>query len=113
MVEPAEAGWEHRSVDVGGRSLRVAVAGHGSPTVVVDHGERSTVGTWGRVLAEVAALTSVFVYARTGLGASDPAPRPRTVRDLVDDLHAALVGAGAAPPCVLVGHSLAGMTVRL
>jgi pimeloyl-ACP methyl ester carboxylesterase len=113
MIELTEAQWDHRAVDVGGRCLQVALAGDGDPTVVVDHGEGSTLGSWGRVLAEVAALTRVFVYARAGFGDSDPAPRPRTVQDLVDDLHAALVGSGAAAPYVLVGHSLAGMTMRL
>jgi pimeloyl-ACP methyl ester carboxylesterase len=55
----------------------------------------------------------VFVYDRAGLGRSDPAPRPRSAQDIVNDLRAALAGADVLPPYVLVGHSFGGLTVRL
>jgi pimeloyl-ACP methyl ester carboxylesterase len=44
---------------------------------------------------------------------SDPVPQPRTVTDLVDDLHALLVAAGVPGPYLMVGQSLGGLVVRL
>jgi pimeloyl-ACP methyl ester carboxylesterase len=49
-----------------------------------------------------------YVFSR-----SDPVPQPRTVTDLVDDLHALLVAAGVPGPYVMVGQSLGGLVVRL
>ena len=38
---------------------------------------------------------------------------PRTSRDIVDDLHGLLQAAQVAPPYVLVGHSIAGLHLRV
>jgi pimeloyl-ACP methyl ester carboxylesterase len=61
----------------------------------------------------VAQFTATCRYDRANRGASDPAPKPRSVRDFVDDLHALLETAAIPPPYVLVGHSLGGVIVRL
>jgi pimeloyl-ACP methyl ester carboxylesterase len=47
------------------------------------------------------------------MGWSDPGPQPRTPRQIADELHTLLTNAGIAEPYVLVGHSLAGKSVRL
>src|SRR5258708_2148702 len=60
----------------------------------------------------LATFTRVVWYGRGGLGQSDPAPTPRTIQDLVVDLHALLHTANIPAPYVLVGHSLGGLTVR-
>src|SRR5258708_16032895 len=60
----------------------------------------------------LATFTRVVWYDRAGLGQSDPAPTPRTIQDLVVDLHALLHTANIPAPYVLVGHSLGGLTVR-
>jgi pimeloyl-ACP methyl ester carboxylesterase len=100
-------------IDVGGRRLDVATAGAGRPTVVLVPGAGLPMTTWGGIPAEVAAFTRVCAYDRDGLGRSDPGPRPRAAGLIVEDLHAALAGAGIAPPLVLVGHSFGGLVVRL
>jgi pimeloyl-ACP methyl ester carboxylesterase len=61
------------------------------------------------VQSAVATFTRVFSYDRAGLGQSDPAPTPRTVQAMVDDLHALLSAAAIAPPYLLVGHSMSGL----
>ncbi len=49
----------------------------------------------------------------TLLGLSDPGPEPRNVGQVAEELHAMLVKAKVAPPYVLVGHSMGGMTIRM
>jgi len=89
-------------VDIGGRRLALQYAGAGAPTVVFEAGLGCDSTTWDTVFADTAAITRTCRYDRAGLGASDPAPTPRTARDMAHDLHALLARA-AAPPYVLVG----------
>lgn len=102
--------------DIGdGRSLALACWGEGTPTVIYDAGTGA--GGIG-VLTHAAAVralgeqTRVCTYDRAGVGTSDPAPdRPRTVDDIVDDLHALLAEADVVPPYLLVGSSGGGFDV--
>lgn len=98
-----------------GRSLALVCWGEGEPTVIYDAGTGS--GGKGALaqagpVKELAATTRVCTYDRAGTGTSDPAPeRPRTVDDIVDDLHALLAEADIAPPYLLVGSSGGGFDV--
>jgi pimeloyl-ACP methyl ester carboxylesterase len=102
-----------RLIDVGGRRLDVAAAGEGSPAVVLVPGAGQPMAAWGALPGTVAAFTRVCVYDRDGMGRSDPGPRPRAAAFIVEDLHAALAGAGVVAPLVMVGHSFGGLIVRL
>jgi pimeloyl-ACP methyl ester carboxylesterase len=53
------------------------------------------------------------LYDRSGLGWSDPGPRPHSAGRIADELHQLLDAAGVPAPYLLVGHSLGGMVVRL
>lgn len=107
-LRPADA-----LVDIGGRQLAFNDAGAGSPTVILEAGLGGTRDTWDWVVDAIATFARVVSYDRAGRGASDPAPTPRTSRDMVSDLRA-LLGTAAIPgPYVLVGHSLGGLNVRL
>jgi pimeloyl-ACP methyl ester carboxylesterase/ketosteroid isomerase-like protein len=102
-----------RLLDVGGHRLHVHCVGQGTPTVVIDGGA----GTWSihysHIQAALAGEVRVCTYDRGGLGWSDPGPAPRTSGRMVDELHQVLHAAGAAPPLLLVGHSLGGYNVRI
>jgi pimeloyl-ACP methyl ester carboxylesterase len=123
LISPAAAGAQtgevaQRLVDVGGRRLAIECAGRGSPTVVLDNGlppeaPAEARETWATVLPAVAAFTRVCTYDRANLGRSDPAPRPRTSRQIVEDLHTLLRNAEPPGPYVLVGWSFGGLNVRL
>lgn len=106
-----------RDVDIGGRTLHLAIYGHGSPAVIVEAGLSEPAvesGTWNSVITNVAKTTTICVYDRAGLGKSNAATNSvRTTRSIVDDLHALLKKADIRPPYILVGHSLGGFTVRL
>lgn len=101
------------AVRVGERRLVGRVRGAGAPTVVLEMGLGAAGSFYDDIAQQVAAFTRVVSYDRAGLGGSDPAPKPRTIEDIVADLHALLHTAAIPGPYVLVGHSLGGLTVRL
>ncbi|MCL6480201.1 MAG: alpha/beta hydrolase [Firmicutes bacterium] len=102
-----------RLVPVGGHRLHLLEAGAGEPAVIFDAGLPGTSLGWCYVQPAVAEFTRTVSYDRAGLGWSERGPRPRTTRQIVTELRAALTNAGIAPPYVLVGHSFGGFTARL
>lgn len=115
-VASAEArDWVH-DVDIGGRTLSIACVGPtdtGRPTVVFESGLGGDRGTWADVLTALGATDRGCSYDRAGLGLSQPATKPRTTEDQVDDLHKLLTAAGLTPPYVFVGHSSGGWNVMV
>jgi pimeloyl-ACP methyl ester carboxylesterase len=102
-------------VDVGGRSLYLSSKGTVDPSVVFEAGLGDSAAGWAAIEAAVAGFARVCSYDRpnTFAGASDPAPTPRTVEDIIADLHGLLGAADVPGPYVLVGHSLGGIAARL
>ncbi len=96
-----------------GRRMNLYCRGSGSPTVILDAGMGDSTISWALVQPALAKRTRTCSYDRAGLGFSDAAARPGTVENMAADLHALLRAAHIAPPYILVGHSLAGMTVRV
>jgi pimeloyl-ACP methyl ester carboxylesterase len=104
---------EARTVDIGGRSLRIDCQGSGSPTVVLEAGLTGDHRTWDRVAPALARRVRVCAYDRANVGWSDPAPTPRTAEDAVADLAALLQKSGEKGPYVLVGFSFGGLTSQM
>jgi pimeloyl-ACP methyl ester carboxylesterase len=103
------------SFDVGGRRLFLTCEGSGEPTVVLEAGLGGGAAAWTKAQGQVAQFTRVCSYDRANVpgGAGDPAPKPRTARDVVDDLHTLLRVARVPGPYVLAGHSFGGLSARL
>jgi pimeloyl-ACP methyl ester carboxylesterase len=103
------------TVEVDGRRVGLTCEGSGSPTVVLIGGGRSPADiVWPETVDALSPLTRVCAFDRAGLGPSDPHPHsPQTAADVVDDLHAALEGAGETGPLVPVGFSFGGLVARL
>ncbi len=98
-------------VDVNGKKMHVYSTGQGEPTFVLLSG-----GGVGAPVLELNPLLSRFAKAaRTvvaeypGYGWSEDTDAPRTSEAIVEEIRAALKGAGIEPPYVLVGHSLGGL----
>jgi pimeloyl-ACP methyl ester carboxylesterase len=101
-------------VDIGsGRSLHVHCMGNGEPLVVMDAGMGGSGTVWQFVQPEIAQTTRVCVYDRAGAGYSDTPSKPRTVPQIVHELHALLATTKLPGPRVLVGHSMGGLYMRL
>lgn len=103
-------------VDMGGWRLHIHCTGKVStsqPTVLLEAGAGGFSVDWSLVQPRVARFARVCSYDRAGSGWSDLGPRPRTLHQIVWELHTLLEKAGARPPYVLVGHSYGGILVRL
>jgi pimeloyl-ACP methyl ester carboxylesterase len=105
-----------RLVDLGGWRLHlncIGAAAASQPTVILEAGAGAFSVDWSLVQPGVAAFARVCSYDRAGSGWSDLGPRPRTMHQIVWELHAVLQRAGERPPFVLAGHSFGGALVRL
>jgi pimeloyl-ACP methyl ester carboxylesterase len=103
-----------RLVDVGGgRRINLYCRGEGSPAVIFDSGLSDWTAAWALVQPTISRKNATCSYDRAGLGFSDAATRPSTASNDVDDIHKALQVAHIKPPYILVGHSAAGMAVRV
>jgi pimeloyl-ACP methyl ester carboxylesterase len=69
--------------------------------------------TWGDVMTLLMETDRGCSYDRAGLGLSEPASKPRTTTDQVEDLHSLLAAAGLTPPYVFVGHSSGGWNLMV
>ena len=101
-----------RLVDIGGRRLHLLEAGQGSPTVIFESGIAASSLNWTSILTQAARFSRACAYDRAWLGWSDPAPAPRVISHLVDELNSLLAGAHIPTPYVLVGHSFGGLLVQ-
>ncbi len=130
IVAPSEFG--RRIMVRGTRRLYLECRGRGAPTVVLEAGAGDNARVWHAhapglpaILPAVARFTRVCAYDRPGttwsggfgqpkgVSRSDPVAMPRTVGDIVSDLHALLRAAHLRGPYVLAGHSFGGMVLRL
>lgn len=105
-----------RLIDMGGWRLHINCTGEAhsaQPTVVLEAGAGDFSVDWSLVQPRVAGFARVCSYDRAGSGWSELGPRPRTLHQLVWELHTLLGKAGVGPPYVLVGHSFGGILVRL
>jgi pimeloyl-ACP methyl ester carboxylesterase len=85
----------------------------GTPTVVVQPCLGGSVLGWVGVQRALQDHTEVCLVDRAGIGWSDPAPWPRSIGDLANELAALLDNAHFSPPYVLVGQSTGGLIARL
>lgn len=108
-------GYLDQQIDLGGRNAHIWCYGQGSPTVIYE----PWLGALGEsalpLIIRIGATMRVCVYDRANVpgGKSDPAPGPRSSQAIVEDLHALLVGAGIAPPYLVVGDSFGAMNAVL
>ena len=105
-----------RLVDVGGWRLHLNCAGKArtsQPIVILEAGAGDFSVDWSLVQPGVARFARVCSYDRAGSGWSELGPRPRTMHQIVYELHALLDKAGERPPYMLVAHSFGGLLVRL
>src|SRR3954447_16481874 len=101
-------------VDAGGYRVEMVRQGSGSPAVVfISGGFGGLYLQWTTVRDRVNEFAQTVLYDRGGTGRSESAPPPRDSRHIASELHKALAAAGVKAPYVLVGHSLAGIHVRV
>ena len=103
-------------VDVGGWRLHLYCTGEAKssdPTVILEAGTGDFSVEWSLVQPKLATFVRVCSYDRAGTGWSELGPHPRTMHQIVYELHVLLDKAGVRAPYVLVGQSYGGWLVRL
>ncbi len=104
-------------IDIGGRRMRLVRAGVRSadrPVIVLECGAFGCSADW-QVVQDRLARRGLYslAYDRAGLGYSDPGPEPRDGQAIAADLEALLAEAGETGPLLMVGHSMAGLLLRV
>ena len=102
-------------ININGHRLALEMQCHASaavPVVVLETGMLAESSDWQIAFDQISAFASVMRYDRAGCGQSDPAPQPRTIQNLADDLYQLLQAAHLPPPWLLVGQSIGGWIVR-
>lgn len=106
-----------RMVEIGGRSLHLVCAGPehpARPTVWFESGAFGIAADWAEVQRRLSEQgVRSCAYDRAGLGQSDPGPSPRDSRAIAIDLETLIARSGETGLFVFVGHSMAGLHVRL
>jgi pimeloyl-ACP methyl ester carboxylesterase len=104
-------------VDIGGRRLHIVCDGPKAgarTTVLFETGAFGFSADWAAVQAKLTAKgVHSCAYDRAGMGFSDPGPKPRDGLNVAQELEKLLKAANEPGPYVLVGHSMAGLRVRL
>ena len=99
---------------VGDVHIAVEMLGHSGPPIVFESGLGEGIHSWGHVAPPLAACARVVLYDRPGIGRSSPRAATGIVlaSAVADRLAKLLRVIGAAPPYILVGHSLGGLYVQ-
>jgi pimeloyl-ACP methyl ester carboxylesterase len=103
-------------LDIGGRKLRLVCAGPKStqPTVWMEAGAFGLAADFAAIQEKLTAKgIRSCAYDRAGMGWSDPGPKPRDSRAIAADLAKLIAASGEPGPFILMGHSMAGLHVRL
>jgi pimeloyl-ACP methyl ester carboxylesterase len=100
-----------RLIDVGGHRLHVTCSGDGRPVVLLEAAIAASSLSWAVVQPRIAAFTRVCSYDRAGLAWSEPASRPRTFDNMVDELATVLATVAPDERYILVGHSFGSFLV--
>lgn len=100
-------------VDVNNHKINVFSKGKGNITVVFTGGlnEPSSYADFYPLYNEISKYTKIAIYDRPGHGWSQVTDEPRDIDSIVEEMHTALVESGQKPPYILVGHSLASLSV--
>jgi pimeloyl-ACP methyl ester carboxylesterase len=102
-----------RMIEVDGHHIHLYSLGEGTPVVVLENGAGESILSWWDVQSEIAKVTQVVSYDRSGLGWSERGTQPRTGANVVRELHDVLIAAKLPPPYILVGHSMGGVHIRM
>lgn len=99
-------------VKINGLRIHYVKKGTGGPTVVFQSGLGSDYKIWQSVQDSVAKFSTTLSYDRDGLLWSESSGETKTLERITEELEQLLEKTNCPKPYILVGHSLAGITLR-
>ncbi|MGO2101798.1 MAG: alpha/beta fold hydrolase [Psychroflexus halocasei] len=96
---------------VGNREIYVQKQGKGGPTIIFEPGMGGDHTYWTEIQDELSKRTTTLSYDRAGILWSDPVDL-KSLKTISNDLFQVLEKTQCPKPYILVGHSLAGITLR-
>ncbi|MDT4851276.1 3-oxoadipate enol-lactonase [compost metagenome] len=99
-------------VDIDGQATHFVRKGNGGPTVVFQSDLGGDYKIWEEIQDSLSRHTTTLSYDRAGLQWSDPSKSTKTLEGITRELEILLEKTGCPKPYILVGHSLAGLTLR-
>ena len=105
-------------MDIGGFRLHIHCTGPSDsnqalPTVVIEAGCGCSLLYYSWLQEKLSCTLQVCSYDRAGLGWSEESHQPRDAEHIAKQLHTLLYKAGINGPIILVGHSIAGLYLRV
>ncbi len=100
-------------VDVGGHKLHYVKKGEGEVTIIFESG--ADFGghiIWKNIQEKLSAKFTTLSYDRAGMLHSQRGNNPKTSAAMAEELHSLVEKLELPKPYILVGHSLAGVTLR-
>lgn len=102
---------EHVFYKVGNREIYVRKQGKDGPTIIFESGMGGDHTYWTEIQDELSKQTTTLSYDRAGILWSDPV-NVKSLKTISNDLHQLLERTQCPKPYILIGHSLAGITLR-
>lgn len=99
-------------VEIDGVPIHFVKKGKGGPAVVFQSGLGGDYKIWEVIQDSLARYTTTLSYDRAGLQWSGRSELPKTMESFTRELETLLEKTGCPKPYILVGHSLAGLTLR-
>ena len=100
-------------VDVGGHKLHYLKKGNGKATIIFESG--ADFGghiVWRNIQEKLSTNFTTLSYDKAGTLYSERGNSPKTCASMAEELHILLEKLALPKPYILVGHSLAGLTLR-
>jgi pimeloyl-ACP methyl ester carboxylesterase len=92
--------------------IEYKVIGNGSTVLVLENGIGGSFYDWYPILKEIINDFTVVLYHRHGYGKSSIPIKPRTTRNIADELNILLETIGIKDKFILLGHSFGGLCVQ-
>ena len=100
-------------VDVGGHKLHYLKKGSGDATIIFESGvDFGGHIVWRNIQDKLSANFTTLSYDRAGALHSQRGDNPKTCAAMAEELHIMIEKLELPKPYILVGHSLAGLTLR-
>lgn len=103
---------ESEFCEINGLKVHYKKKGNGGPTVVFQSGLGGDYKIWEEIQDSLSKHTTTISYDRAGLLWSEPANETKTLENITAELEQLVEKTNCPKPYILVGHSLAGITLR-